>query len=160
MNIRHAEPEDIEKIQEIAMQSWIDTYSNIIDEETIREVINNWYASEDLKKQVKDPIFFVAEEKNKMKGFIHASVKDEKAHLHRLYIRPESQGEGTGTKLYEKAEKKVREANGQFIELEVMSENTKGFDFYISRGFTEEKEEKVELNETEVMQKVLVKKLV
>lgn len=159
MKIRHAEAEDIEEIQEVAMESWLDTYSSIIPEETIREIVDSWYDSEDLEQQVRDPIFFVAEEEDRINGFIHASVKDDRAHLHRIYMRPESQGEGTGTELYEKAEEKIREAGAKFIRLEVMSENSKGLQFYTDRGFKEEEEEKVELNETEVMQKILVKKL-
>ena len=159
MKIRHAEVEDIEEIQEVAMESWLDTYSSMIPEETIREIVDSWYDSEDLEQQVKDPIFFVAEKDDEVKGFIHASVKDEKAHLHRIYMRPESQGKGTGTELYGRAEEMIRDTGAKFVRLEVMSENSKGLRFYRNRGFEEEKEEKVELNEAEVMQKVLVKKL-
>lgn len=160
MNIRHAEFEDIEEIQDVAMESWLDTYSGIIPEENIKEIVDSWYDSKDLKQQVKDPLFFVAEENGEITGFIHASVKDERAHLHRLYLRPENQGKGLGTRLYEKAEDMIKETDARFIRLEVMSENSKGLDFYTSKGFELEKEEKVELNQTEVMQKVLVKKLV
>lgn len=160
MNLRHAEIEDIEKIQEVAMDSWLDTYSSIIPEESIREIVDSWYDSEDLKQQIKDPIFFVAEEKGEIAGFIHASVKDERAHLHRIYLKPDSQGKGLGTRLYEKAEEMIKETDARFIRLEVMSENSRGLDFYMSKGFRLEKEEKVELNQTEVMQTVLVKKLI
>lgn len=159
MKIRHAEVEDIEDIQEVAMASWQDTYSGIIPEETITEIVDSWYDREDLRQQVKDPIFYVAEKQGKIAGYVHASVKDDVAHLHRIYLRPETQGKGTGTELYEKAEKEMKDSGAEYIRLEVLSENEKGLNFYQSKGFEEENEEAVELNEKEVMQKVLVKQL-
>lgn len=160
MNIRHAEVEDIEEIQKVAMESWQDTYSSIIPEETITEIVDSWYDREDLEQQVKDPVFYVAEVEGKVIGFVHASVKKEKAHLHRLYLKPEHQRKGIGTKLYSRAEEDVRDSGAEVIRLEVMSENEKGTGFYRSKGFEEEKEEAaVEFNRKEVMQKVLVKQL-
>jgi ribosomal protein S18 acetylase RimI-like enzyme len=157
MKIRHAEAEDIKQIQEVAMVSWQDAYSGIIHEETITEIVESWFDRDDLKQQVKDPIFYVAEEDGEIAGFVHASVKKEKAHLHRLYLRPEDQRKGVGTRLYEIAEQDARDSDAEVIRLEVMSENEKGLGFYLGKGFEEEKEEAVELNEKEVMQKVLVK---
>lgn len=159
MNVRHAEAEDIGKIQKVAMESWQDTYSGLIPEETITEIIDSWYDREDLEQQVKDPIFYVAEEDGEIVGFVHASVKEEKAHLHRLYLRPECQGQGIGTELYERAEEEAADLGAEVIRLEVMSENEKGTGFYRSKGFGEEKEEAIDLNEKEVMQKVMVKEI-
>lgn len=159
MKIRHAEVEDVDEIRDVAMESWKDTYSGIIPLDIIEEIVESWYDEDDLIQQVDDPIFFVAEEGEEITGYIHASVKNSRAHLHRIYLRPESQGEGIGTELYKKAEKEINESGGDFIRLEVMSENTKGLDFYRGKGFIEEEEEEAELNETKVLQKVLVKKI-
>ena len=41
MKIRHAEPEDAEEIHDVALKSWKDTYSHILTEETIENVIEN-----------------------------------------------------------------------------------------------------------------------
>lgn len=45
--IRHAETEDAEEIRDVALKSWKDTYSQILSEEAIEEVIDDWYAVED-----------------------------------------------------------------------------------------------------------------
>jgi len=159
MRIRHANVDDVEKIQDIAMETWLDTYKDIIDESTIREIVESWYDSEDLVQQVKDPVFFVAEDDEGLTGYVHASVRKEKSHLHRLYVRPESQGKGTGGKLYDRAEQEITDSGAERIELEVMAENSKGLGFYRSRGFTEDKEETVVLNGKKIVQKVLSKPL-
>jgi len=159
MKIRHAEVKDVEEIQEIALATWTDTYEGIIDEDTIEDIVDSWYDRDDLTQQVKDPLFLVAEADEGLKGYIHASVRNGGSHLHRLYVRPENQGEGIGGDLYDRAEQEIIEAGVERIELEVMAENSKGLGFYRSKGFEEEKEESVFVNGEEVVQKVLVKKL-
>ncbi|MFB6174906.1 MAG: N-acetyltransferase family protein [Candidatus Nanohalobium sp.] len=159
MTVRHADHEDIEEIREVARESWQDTYSGIIPEETIEGIVNDWYSTKDLRQQVKEPIFFVAEVEGRIAGYVHASVKGEEAHLHRLYLRPSNQGEGLGSALYDRAEKEIVDRGGKVVKLEVMSENRKGLGFYQYKGFEEEKEEVTELNGSEIRQKVMRKKL-
>lgn len=157
--IRHAEAGDIEEIHEVAMESWKDAYSDIIPEKIIEEIVDDWYSEEDLVQQVEDPIFFVAEQDGNIVGFVHASVEDEEAQLHRIYLRPESQGRGIGSSLYNRVEEEIREKGGESVRLEVLSENEKGLNFYLHQGFKEVKEEVVELNTEEVRQKTLEKQL-
>lgn len=158
MGIRHAEPSDAEEIHDVALKSWKDTYSHILSEEAIEEVIEDWYSVKELQEQTEHPIFYVAEERDEVVGFVHATVEDEKATLHRIYLDPEYQGQGIGSKLYQKAETAIRKEADK-IELEVLAENTKGNSFYQKQGFKEQKTEEIELKGEKTRQKILVKKL-
>lgn len=149
----------MEDIREIATESWLDTYSEIISEKAILEVVEDWYSPEDLRDQVKDPIFFIAESEGVPVGFIHASTDEEPAHLHRLYLRPEEQGKGIGTELYQRAKKELVDRDFDLIELEVLSENEKANGFYRDKGFEEQEEEEIELKGENTSQKVLLKEL-
>lgn len=159
MKIRHAKNEDTEKIQEIAMETWIDAYSEIIPEKTIRKVVSDWYKIEDLNQQVNDKIFYISKNEEEITGFIHASVRNGKAHLHRLYILPEHQGKGLGSKLYEKAEKQIKGQKASKIQLEVLSQNKKGLKFYKKFGFEEKEQKEVKLKGKPLKEKVLTKEL-
>lgn len=159
MRIRHAEPEDAEEIQKVALDSWKDTYGQILSKETIEEVIADWYDIDGLQEQANHPIFYVAEVKGDVVGFVHATVNEEgKATLHRIYLEPKEQGKGIGSGLYQKAENDLKKKADK-VELEVLAENQKGISFYQKQGFEEKETEKVELKGEKVEQKVLVKEL-
>lgn len=156
MNIRHAESSDVKEIRRVAMDSWLDTYSSILSEESIREVVDEWYDTHELHDQVEDAVFFVAEKDGEIVGFIHASVNG-KSHLHRLYLKPDFQGQGLGTQLYTRMEEELEKYDIDTIELEALSGNEKGLGFYRSKGFEEKSEREVELKGEKVLEKVMVK---
>lgn len=158
MNIRHAEPEDAEEIHEVALKSWKDTYNHVLSEEAIESVITDWYAIEDLEEQAEHPIFFVAEVKNNVVGFVHATTEDRTATLHRIYIEPSHQRKGIGTKMYNKMEEELPEKTS-IIELEVVADNEKGNNFYENQGFKEKETEIVELKGEKIKQRILTKNL-
>jgi ribosomal protein S18 acetylase RimI-like enzyme len=156
MEVRHARVADIEDIYQVAMLSWKDAYKHIISEGTIKRIVTEWYDEDRLKEQVSDPFFYVAESEDGIVGFTHATVEGETASLHRIYIDPEYQRQGYGSRLYEKVEEQFEDGVNQ-IKVEVLGENEKGLNFYQKEGFSERKSEKIELGEEEVFQKVMVK---
>lgn len=156
MNIRHAEIDDVKEIRRVAMESWLDTYTSLVSEKSIKEVVDDWYDTHELLDQVEDPVFFVAEDKDQIVGFIHASV-GETSHLHRLYLKPDYQRKGFGTELYRKMEDKLEEYEVEEIELEVLTGNEKGLGFYRDKGFKEKAEREVELKGEKVLEKVMIK---
>ena len=158
MKIRHAEPEDAEEIHGVALNSWKDTYSYILSEDAIEEVIDEWYSIEGLRNQTKDPIFYVAEESGKVVGFVHATLEDGEATLHRIYLDPDYQSQGIGSRLYETAEEDIKEEADR-IELEVLAENEKGNSFYQKQGYREQEVGKTDLKGEKVKQKILVKEI-
>lgn len=156
MEIRRYRAEDrIEPLIRRAVEDIESEYSTD-EQKHLEEVIDDWYAVKDLRDQAKHPIFYVAEVKDNVVGFVHATVEDGTATLHRIYLDPEYQGRGIGSELYERAEKGIKKEADR-VELEVLAENKKGARFYQKKGFQEQKNEKVELKGEEVWQKVLVK---
>ncbi|MFB6145495.1 MAG: N-acetyltransferase family protein [Candidatus Nanohaloarchaea archaeon] len=158
MEIRHAEPQDAEGIHDIALKSWKDAYSRFLSEDTIEEVIEDWYSVEDLEEETGDQIFYVAEKDGKVVGFVHATIEDGGASLHRIYLDPDYQRQGIGSKLYERMMKELPETTEK-IELEVLAENKKGKSFYRKKGFETQETEEIELKGEKVEQKILVKRL-
>lgn len=154
--IRDAEAEDAEEIHDMALKSWKDTYSHILSEKAIEEVIDDWYSVENLREQTEHPIFYVAEADGEVVGFVHATVEEGKATLHRIYLKPENQGEGIGSELYEKEEKDIKK-EADAVELEVLAENQKGRRFYEKKGYEMVEEEDVELKGEEATQLLLRK---
>lgn len=158
MKIRHAKNRDAEEIKKVARKSWRNAYQGILSRETVDQVVNQWYDVKTLREETEDPIFYVAEKEGKVVGFVHARLNERKASLERIYLDPEHQRGGIGSKLYRKMENELPE-KVEKIELEVISENDKGRNFYLKKGFKEVREEKIELKGEEVMQKVMEKEL-
>lgn len=158
--IRHAEPDDAEQIHEVALKAWRDTYGHILSEETVAETVENWYEVGDLREQTETPIFYVAvDEEGGVVGFVHATVEDTKATLHRIYIDPEYQARGIGSRLYRRMEEDLQHEEAEKVEVEVLAENQKGNSFYRKHGFETNDTEQVELNGEEVCQEILLKNL-
>ncbi|MBC5793176.1 MAG: GNAT family N-acetyltransferase [Nanohaloarchaea archaeon] len=74
-----------------------------------------------------------------------------------MYVDPNSQRKGAGSRLYEKIENELKDRDIEGIRLEVVSENEKGFSFYRKNGFETVNVETVELKGDEVDQKVMEK---
>lgn len=156
MNIRHAEPEDAEQIHNVALRSWRDTYRQILSSETIENMVNKWYSADDLREQADHPVFYVAKVEDDIVGFVHASVEEDVANLRRIYIDPDNQRSGVGSKLYQKAENNVKSEAEKF-RVEVLVKNEKAISFYKKQGFKEENNERVQVNGEEAEQKIMTK---
>lgn len=108
MNIRKARQKDVDAIHKIAEKTWEDAYRSIISEETIQKVIEDWYDKDSLESQLDRDLFYVAEEE-RILGFAQAGRIEEsdKAKLYRIYVDPESQRNGVGSRLYEEIEEEL-----------------------------------------------------
>jgi ribosomal protein S18 acetylase RimI-like enzyme len=159
MKIRDARPEDTEYIQEAAERTWKETYIEILDEETIQRIIDDWYRSESLKRQIREhDHFYVIEEKGELAGFINATVENDVAELHRLYIYPDYWRQGFGTELYRELEDELS-SEVEKIRLTVIPENDPAAEFYRENGFEKVEEKDTELKGEEVTQEIMEKEI-
>lgn len=158
MEIRHARPADAPAIQDSARTAWETAYDDILPQETIDAVIADWYAVDSLRDEVDDPAFFVAAADGGIVGFVHATVDDDTATLHRLYVDPPYWRGGIGSALYERVEDAVQ-ADVDCIELEVLTANSIGQSFYRKQGFTRKRTEEITLGGETVTQHVMAKQL-
>ena len=159
MKIRKAKPEDTEYIQEAAERTWKETYIEILHEQTIQRIIDDWYGSESLKRQIREHrYFYIIEEDGGLAGFINATVEDNIAELHRLYIYPDYWRQGFGTELYSKLEEELP-SEVKKIRLTIIPENDPAVEFYQGHGFEKVEEKSTELKGEEVTQEIMEKEI-
>jgi N-acetylglutamate synthase-like GNAT family acetyltransferase len=136
MRIRKATEEDITAITELAEKIWWPTYRNIISEEQISFMLKDMYSEESLKKQLVSGVdFILAEKENLAVAFAGFSlIEPEVYKLHKLYVLPSEQGNGTGKNLIEYIADLAREQGGKILELNVNRGNSAS-EFYKKVGF-------------------------
>ncbi len=136
MRIRKATEEDITAITELAEKIWWPTYRNIISEEQISFMLKDMYSEERLKKQLVSGVdFILAEKENLAVAFAGFSlIEPEVYKLHKLYVLPSEQGNGTGKNLIEYIADLAREQGGKILELNVNRGNSAS-EFYKKVGF-------------------------
>lgn len=164
MNIEAINENQVKRIQEIAYQTWPDTFKNILSQEQIEYMLNWMYNQEILTEQIRNGHrFFILNENEKDLGFIgvqpnYPNVGISK--IHKIYVLPNTQGKGVGKKLIEFIEVFLKEnfQSGKVF-LNVNRFN-RAVDFYHKIGFNIVKEENIDIGngflmEDYVMEKVL-----
>ena len=137
MELREAEVEDAEGIEEAARKSWLDAYTGIHAEEALDEIRekDEIRSLKALKDTIRDAstMFLVAEEGGEIKGEMILETKETVYELRSAYVKPNAQRKGIGTALVEKAEEKLPE--NIVLKASVLEENREAVKFYRSRGF-------------------------
>ncbi|WP_316816679.1 GNAT family N-acetyltransferase [Pedobacter nyackensis] len=137
--LRKGKEEDIPSIQNIANKTWPEAYSSIISEEQITYMLKKMYNRGELLSQLEQGYaFLMAEQDGKDLGFAVFSNVDPANHifkLHKLYVLPETHGQGVGKLLINEVVNLVRRAGGVSLELNVNRDN-KATAFYERAGFT------------------------
>jgi GNAT superfamily N-acetyltransferase len=138
MIIRQATDSDIQAINELAEKIWWPSYRNIISDEQISFMLNDMYSSESLREQMNSGIEFLLVERDKLPlafaGFSETDTKNQVFKLHKLYVLPTEQGQGTGRKLIEHVSSLAKAKGGKILELNVNRGNP-AHHFYSKIGF-------------------------
>ncbi|PIC98770.1 GNAT family N-acetyltransferase [Sporosarcina sp. P29] len=138
--VREMVSEDIERVQDIARQSWHATYEGIIPR-TIQDCfLDAAYDTPMMNRRLQTSNLFVVEVDDEVVGFADFSQVDEdgKSKLRAIYLYPDRQGKGLGSALIQKG----IEVLGKLKELivEVEKDNMIGRKFYEAKGFEVVKE--------------------
>jgi GNAT superfamily N-acetyltransferase len=156
VRLRSAESADAPALERIARESWHAAYDDILGEETVDEVVNEWYDLDGLRDAAEndDHVLVVATEEGNDGGFAHAGPSSEEDvwNLFRIYVVPDRWGEGIGTALLERIENRLEARAVSFYELAALTENDVGVSFYESRGFERVETEEIELAGMETTQ--------
>lgn len=154
---------DLAAVRHIALTTWLAAYSSFIPESDIRLFFEEWYTVEKLKELCNSPTArgFIAEMDSHAVGFAKTSYNsdEKKFYLQSLYVLPESQGKGIGTKLLDAAEEFARSFGADAIWLGVMTQNLVTLDWYKRIGFQFEKEEPFTMGNTTVMHLIGFRKI-
>ncbi|MBC5993500.1 GNAT family N-acetyltransferase [Pontibacter sp. SD6] len=137
-SIKEATTEDIPVLINLAEATWSPTYRAILSQEQIDYMFDVIYTKEALLQQMQEgQQFFIMYEGSRPVGFASYSVKyaPEKVYkLNKIYLLPECQGKGYGRYLLKAVEKKVKQAGGAILDLNVNRYN-KAKDFYERCGY-------------------------
>ena len=100
--IRKATTEDIPAIQSMADIAFRKTYSSILPPSQIGYMMEIMYSDWSLLKQMEDSVFFIEEGKGYVSFRYDGKTEDGRDlfHLEKLYVLPEYQKTGLGSKLF------------------------------------------------------------
>ena len=138
VEIHKAKPSEVKEIKKVLSDTWKDTYKEIYSPESIAIFTSEWHSPENLLAQMNDSNFYFAVAKvgNKIVGLTTVrKLTDRAVFMYRLYIIPEYQRKGVGSKLMESALETFPKT--KTIRLEVEEKNEKGISFYKKQGFRE-----------------------
>jgi GNAT superfamily N-acetyltransferase len=139
--MRLLERDELSVVKSLAYDIWPRVYDYMISSEQISYMLSMMYNLDKLQQQWGEGVKFVLLEVEGMpQGFLSFEEKDERIFLHKLYLRPEMQGQGFGKKMLQVAIDFATDSKKPSIELTV-NRNNKFLEFYKSQGF-QIKEEK------------------
>ncbi|WP_181186248.1 GNAT family N-acetyltransferase [Alkalicoccus urumqiensis] len=139
MFCRRAVKEDIEDIREIAVQSWHDTYEELIPRKTQDAFLEKAYNVRQLEKRLQRSNIFVCEKAGRVIGFAgYFQETPNAAEVSAIYVLPGAQREGVGSALMRHLWAHMQNVNEVHVDVE--AGNEKAESFYKQRGFREESE--------------------
>lgn len=140
VSFKKAEINDWTIIQKIAHETWPFTFGEIIAPEQINYMLEQIYNEDSLKIQMleKGHNFILAEKDGHSLGFTSYEINynsEKQIMIHKLYILPDTQGMGLGTKFLNKLSEIALENNNLQLCLKVFFRNVKAIGFYEKFGF-------------------------
>ena len=138
LTIERAKAEEVDAIKQVLSETWVATYADHLSRSTIEQVTTHWHDPKLLRSQIEKPgdHFAVAKEDGMIIGLITLiALNRDELYLPRLYVRPEYQGKGVGTRLLNAALASYPIAT--VIRLEVEQQNAKGHSFWRSQEFVD-----------------------
>ncbi len=143
--IERARPEDAEEIQTVFYKTWLATYPNEVSGVTVDDV-HEYYRDkltpEGIKKsqrkieedsRMENLRVFVAKINEKVAGVCIARILEDKNQLKAIYVLPEFQGKGIGSKLWNQVLTFIDQTKDTTVE--VVTYNSNAIEFYKRLGF-------------------------
>ncbi len=159
--VRNIKEEDIESVIEIRIKGWQDAYKNIIDEEHLNKLNNDYDRRiNHLKETYMENGFIVAELNNKVVGFCRyvfnnkfsPEIENADCEISAIYVKPELKGNGIGTKLFKYVVEEFKKENKKHMILWCLKDNEKSKKFYNKMGGKIIKERKVKIGNKDYLE--------
>ncbi|CAM3995494.1 GNAT family N-acetyltransferase [Alkalicoccus chagannorensis] len=139
MFCRRAVPEDAKEIQDIAVQSWHDTYEDLIPRDVQQAYLDKVYHEEKIIERMKESNLFICEKAGRTIGFAAFFYETPtSAEVSAIYVLPGAQREGVGSALMEHLWSHMQNVRDVYVDVE--AGNEKAETFYTARGFKKEAE--------------------
>jgi len=139
IDIRKAELEDAAAIADVHQHTWRGAYSGIIPHRTLAKMINrrgpDWWANAIRRAAT----VLVVEIGGKLAGYAtigrnRARELSQQGEIYELYLRPEYQGIGLGSRLFATARKKLADSGLRGLVVWALEENVGALSFYEGAG--------------------------
>lgn len=138
---------DIEQLQKIGRQTFLETFSAGNTNENMRKYVDERFSLEKLAAELNDPNtkFYFATLESKVIGYLklnfgnsQTELQDNKAvEIERIYVAKEFYGKKMGQMLYEKGMQVAQQKNADYVWLGVWEKNARAIAFYKKNGFVE-----------------------
>ena len=138
--LRTVLPEDYKKVRKLAETIWPVCYKDILSVGQISYMMEMMYAEDVIARETAEGIHYCfVDADGAVAGYLAWGQWDAApgtVKLHKLYLLPEMQGEGIGSRTIETVKRQLRSVNVHRIRLNVNRQNTKAIKCYINNGFT------------------------
>ncbi|GLS30239.1 Ribosomal protein S18 acetylase RimI [Mesorhizobium albiziae] len=139
VDIRKAEPRDADAIADVHHEAWRGAYAGIIPHRALNAMINrrgrDWWAQA-IRRAAS---VLVVEVGGKVAGYAtlgrnRARELPQQGEIYELYLRPECQGIGLGSRLFSAAREKLASHGLRGMVVWALEENSNAIDFYAGAG--------------------------
>lgn len=147
MKIRKVTIIDLQKLKEIGIQTFSETFSSVNSQENMTKYLESRFSNENLKTELtdNDSAFYFVELNNENIGYLKVNtgqaqteIKDPNAlEIERIYVLKEYYGKQVGQLLYNKALEIAKDKNATYVWLGVWEKNPRAIRFYEKNGFVE-----------------------
>lgn len=152
--VREWKKDDFQIVKEILLTTWRSTYSFIPEKDLLLH-FNKFYSDNKLNEILIDPFSngIIAEINSVPVAWmkLFEDCLNKKFFVSSLYVLPDYQGFGIGSKLLHEAYSFARKKNYNKVWLGVMEKNTKAYEWYKNFGFVFVEKEPFKMGYTEVM---------
>jgi len=162
IQITVATKQDYTLIQQIAHQTWPETFGSILSAAQIAYMLEMMYSIPALTEQIEENgyIFLLAKDEEKYLGFAAYELFYQnlsKTKLHKIYILPEAQGKGVGKLLINRVAEIAVQNQNEVLSLNV-NRNNPAINFYEKLGFTKVAEEDIPIGQGFLMEDFVMEK--
>lgn len=145
ITIRKIKLADIEDLQAIARQTFVETFADHNTADDMQKYLDNNLSTDQLKKELADinSEFYFASLDNKVIGYLkinfgqaQTELKDKSSlEIERIYVLKDFHGKKVGQVLYDKAIDIAKQTNADYVWLGVWEKNPRAIKFYEKNGF-------------------------
>lgn len=145
--INKASSDDLETIQNIGKQTFIETFAEDNSEEEMKKYLEESFNTSKIKEELSnvDSFFFIAWEEDNPIGYLklnagntQTELQDETSlEIERIYVKKSHLGKKVGQLLYNQALETAQNLKKKYLWLGVWEKNEKALGFYRKNGFIE-----------------------
>ena len=170
MELKKGTLADVMLLQQISIETFIDTFKEQNTEEDLKQYLEKAYTVDQLKKELanENSSFFFLQDNEETVGYLKVNVEDAQTEdsaenameIERIYIRNNYKRKGYGKFLIDQAERFAQKENKKTIWLGVWEENTAALAFYKDRGFVQTSSHSFFMGDDEQTDLIMTKQLV